>query len=266
MPYPYTSFLGFTINTYTLHLAVGIIVSFALVMFIHQYEFPLHKVADVCLATLLVGLLVARVEHVIVHWSYFSEHTDEILRFTSGGLNWHGAVIGGLGGAWLISKWRGIPLAALLDSFALTLPFIAFGAWRGCEAVACAYGREVQTLASYPDFVVWEGADIYGLIYPRFHTQYLGQILALSLLLIILFLRWRQLLIGYHFALTLALLSIGMLGIGFLRGDAVPTLAEIRLDAFLHLFTLFFGVIFTHIINLRHRKRDYDRQKIRNES
>jgi hypothetical protein len=174
--------------------------------------------------------------------------------------------MGGLLGAWLVSRWQKIPLSRLLDSFALAFPIIAFCAWRGCEATACAYGMEVPTLSAYPDFAVWEGADIYGLIYPRFHTQYLGQILALNLLLIILFLHWRQVLIGYHFALILALLSVGMLAIGFLRGDSVPTLAGIRLNAFLDLFTLLFGVFFTYRINLRHRKRDYDSQKIRNES
>jgi phosphatidylglycerol---prolipoprotein diacylglyceryl transferase len=266
MLYPYTSFLGFTINTYTLHVAVGVIVSFALVMFIHQYDFPLSKVADVCLATLLGGLLFARIEHVLVHWNYFSEHTDEIIRFTYGGLNWHGAVIGGLVGVWGAAKLRKIPLTPLLDSFALVLPLIVFTAWRGCEAVACAFGREVQTLSVHPDFAVWEGSDIYGLIYPRFHTQYLGQMLALILLLVTLFLRWRQIFLGYHFALTVALLSIGMSGIGFLRGDAIPTLAGTHLDTFLHLFTLFFGVFFTYRINLRHRKSDYDRKKLRNES
>lgn len=266
MQYPYTSLLGMTFNTYTLHVALGIAISMFIILYIHRYEFPTSRVADVCMGALIGGLLFARLEHVLVHWSYFADHTGEILRFTSGGLNWHGAVIGGLFGAWLVSKWRGIPLATLLDTFALALPIIAFAAWRGCEAVACAYGEEVQTLAAYPDVAVWEGSDIYGLVYPRFHTQYLGQLLALSLLFLTLFLRWRRLLTSQHFAIILALLSFSMFGISFSRGDAVPTLSGIRVDAFLDLFTLFFGVIFTNSINLRHRKRDYDRHKLRNES
>jgi hypothetical protein len=56
MPYPYTSFLNIILNTYTLHVAVGVIISFALIMFIHRYEFLLSKVADVCLGAAVYSL------------------------------------------------------------------------------------------------------------------------------------------------------------------------------------------------------------------
>jgi phosphatidylglycerol---prolipoprotein diacylglyceryl transferase len=253
---PTISLLTFTFNTYTFLVGVSLLISVGIILRDTRNRLPPARAIDVCIGAMIGGLLVARAEHVLVHWNYFASHTEEILNFKAGGLNWHGAVLGGLCGAWLAGKLRGIRL--LVDSFALALPIIAFGAWRGCEAVACAYGAEVQNLSAYPDLLVWEGSDIYGLVYPRFHTQYVGMMLAVALLVLSGFLRWRKILVGRQFTLILLLFSLGMFVIGFLRGDEVPMLGFLRLDQLLDLSTPLFGVFVAHKINLRHRNAVYD--------
>src|SRR5690606_12168503 len=156
----------------------------------------------------------------------------------AGGLDWHGAVIGGLVGLAAAARWRKLALRDMLDAFAPALPLLAFAGWLGCWGAVCGYGAEVDTLAHYPAFAAAETRDVYGLVAPRYNTRVFGMALALALLILSLVLNRRGWLKYRRFWLLLALLSAGMFGIGFFRGDYALVVAGIRADQWLDVLLL----------------------------
>jgi phosphatidylglycerol:prolipoprotein diacylglycerol transferase len=231
MPTPYTTVGFWTLQTYTLALALGIGVSTAYGLY-RARKRP-GALVDVALGALVVGLLLARLEHVLLNWNYFAYNVNEAFQLNAGGLDWHGAVIGGLLGGYIVARWRRVGTRDLLDPLILALPLIAHAAWYGCWAANCAYGVEVDTLAHFPSWAVGETADIYGIAAPRYNTQIFGLWLTGVLLIIAMILLWRGWLRDVRFWLILALFSLGMFVIGFFRGDYSPMLNGLRLDQWL---------------------------------
>jgi phosphatidylglycerol:prolipoprotein diacylglycerol transferase len=203
-----------------------------------------RRTFDVALGGLMGGLLLARLEHIILQWQYFQVHPSEILDFGAGGLEWHGAVIGAVLGGALVAHWRKMALKPILDRAAFGIPLLALAAWAGCEAALCAYGAEVATMAAYPPGITWEAMDSYGYFAPRFYTQQLGKITSLPLLGFAFWLMWRRRLRGKRFWLLLLLLSLSMFGIGFLRGDYALSVYALRLDAWFDLSLAVYAGIF----------------------
>ncbi len=230
MPEPFTQIGGTTYHTYTLLLALSIVVSAGAGVLRLRGRYSAGKVADAYLAALLLGIVGARAEHVLLHWNHFGENVVDITNLYTGGLNWHGAILGGLVGLYLVSRWHGLNFPQLRDSLVLALPLIAFGAWWGCGASHCAYGREVTTLADYPAWVAAESADVYGIVLPRYNTQVFGIILALAGLVFAGLLVWRDWIPSRRFWSVLALLAAGQFIVGFFRDDSMYTMAGLRAD------------------------------------
>lgn len=220
-----------TLRTFSLLLALGIVTS--IVLFALRRGGRAGDHIDIALTALVSGLVGARLFHVLLHWDYFADNFNEALRLNAGGLDWHGAVLGGLLGLSLASRWRKVAFRAALDALTPALPLLALASWVGCAAAACAYGAEVDTLAHYPPLVVAETRDIFGIVAPRHNTQLFGAALSLLLLLMTALLFWRRWLSGRRFWLVLAFLSLGMFLIAFSRGDAVLLVAGLRGDQWL---------------------------------
>lgn len=213
------------VPTYSLSLTLALALTLVSAVRSHQRTATL---IDVGLAALLIGLIGARLEYVLLAWGHFAAHPDEIARLDMGGLGWHGAVIGGYAGMAIMARWRGLDQRDVLRAFAWALPLLAAGAWIGCGAAGCAYGREVDTLANYPAWLVWEARDVYGILAPRYNTAGFGVLLSLIAALV-------GALSGAdrRFWTMLALISAGMFGIGFIRADASPLIAALRADQLL---------------------------------
>jgi len=102
---------------------------------------------------------------------------------------------------------------------------------------------------------------------PRFYTQSIGTLLALTLLLIERLADWaaRTRKMPFNrFGLILALLSVGMFGIGFLRGDAALIVAGLRSDQWLDLITIVIALVLLVLLGRSHdasRKKGYDSAK-----
>jgi phosphatidylglycerol:prolipoprotein diacylglycerol transferase len=231
MPIPYTTVGFWTLQTYTLALALGIGAGAAFGLF--RVRKRPGALVDVGLGVLIGGLLLARLEHVLLNWNYFSYNVSEAFQLNAGGLDWHGALLGGLLGGYVAARWRRVNTRDLLDTMTVGLPLIAHAAWYGCWAANCAYGVEVDTLAHFPAWAVSESADIYGIAAPRYNTQIFGLWLTGALLVIAVILLWRGWLRGARFWLILALFSLGVFVIGFFRGDYSPMLNGLRLDQWL---------------------------------
>lgn len=143
---------------------------------------------DVVVAAALCGAIGARAGHVALNWAYFSEHIGEVWSLSSGGLNWHGALIGCLFGAQAVAEWRRLDAAHLRDSLALCLPIGAVATWAACAEATCGYGIEVRTLADYPAWLAVESLDIYGVLAPRLNLPLIGAAYAGALgILVLLF-------------------------------------------------------------------------------
>jgi prolipoprotein diacylglyceryltransferase len=197
----------------------------------------------VWLAGIAGGLLVGRAVHVALNWAYFELERGEIWQLNAGGQDWRGAFLGALLGMWLMARLRDVPFDALLDGLAPVLPMIALAGWWGCGAAHCAYGKEVENLSFYPAWQVWEEADIYNLIAPRYATQRLGMILAWAALVIVLAVMWRGWLKWRRLWLALVLIAAGMFALGFLRGDYAVLLGGLRLGQWLDLALALLSII-----------------------
>lgn len=219
--------------TYPALLSVGIVLAIVLVAAFTPRGGRWAQV-DLCLAGLALALVLARAEHVALRWEYYADHLDQALDLRRGGLGWHGAVLGALGGMWL---WRwlrttaGFATPALpWRALAIGLPLLALAAWLGCAAAGCAYGAEVRTLADHPPLVAAELRDVYGILAPRWNTPLYGAlwsgfILAFSILHTA---RGSRAFLGFW--LALALLALGMFVIGYARADVVLAAAALRGD------------------------------------
>ncbi len=248
MPSLYTTIGPWTFQTFTLLLALAVMIGGAFGL--RRAATP-GAVVDIYLVTLVGGVAGARVFHVLLNWDYFAENLNEAPNVTLGGLDWHGAVIGGLVGLWVGMKIRAWVVKGrgrdhfrdLLDPLTLALPLIGLAGWWGCMAALCGYGLEVDNLSNYPAFAVSETADVYGIAAPRYNTQVFGLLLCGGVLIFTLMLLWRGWLGYRRFWLTLALLSAGMFVIGFFRGDHVLMVGGLRGDQVLDIVLLALAVV-----------------------
>ncbi len=231
MPDPTIAFPFFTVPVYSLALTLGIALSIGLGL--RRAALRPSVIIDAGLAACLGGVIGARIVHVLLNWSYFADAFSEALHPNAGGLDWHGAVIGGLIGLALVAWVGKVKLRDLLDALAPALPLLALAGWIGCWAAVCGYGAEVDTLAHYPAWAAAESRDVYGIIAPRYNTQIFGMALAIGLLVISVVLIRRGWLKNRRFWFLLALLSIGMFAIGFFRGDYAVMVAGLRADQML---------------------------------
>lgn len=222
-----------SIRTFTLVVALAILISGGIAIARQRGKASPGALVDVVLGGLVCGVLLARFTHVLINWDYFTDHTDEITQLTAGGLDWHGAVIGGLIGMALVARWRRVDVRDLIDALTLALPLIGLAGWFGCVPALCGYGAEVPTLANFPPLVASETQDIFGIYAPRFNTQFLGMLLCGGTLIIAVVLLLSGRLRYRRFWGVLALLSLGMLVLGFLRGDHAMYAAGLRLDQWL---------------------------------
>ncbi len=235
IPALYTSLGLWTVQTYTLIVGVAIVAATARTLWM-QPPPERRAWADVLLGGLLGGLLGARLLHVLLNADYFADHTQEALQLAAGGLNWHGAVVGGLLGIGGVARLR-VPqrdLRPLFHALAWALPLLTLGGWYGCLSAGCGTGYEVDTLAYYPAWMAIEYADVYGMIAPRLFTPAFGMALGLVALLWVALLRRHP----QRFALTLALIGAGMFGIGIFRADRVPLWFGLRADQVLDALTV----------------------------
>jgi prolipoprotein diacylglyceryltransferase len=235
MPAPDSTVLFWTLPTYTLYVAAGILVAAFITIGVYRWRYvtPVAALVDTLLAGLIGGVIVARASHILLHWAYFQSHTDEITDLQAGGLNWHGAVIGTLLVVVVVARIRDVRIPILLDGLALALPLIGLMVWWGCGAAHCSYGAEVAVMADYPAFAVWEEAGRFNLVAPRFATQRLGMLLSAGTLALAVLFTWRGWFQDRRFWYILAAYATGMMLVDSLRGDYALELGGQRLDVWL---------------------------------
>lgn len=178
----------------------------------------------VALAAALVG---GRIGFVVANWTYFQAHPGESWLVFRGGLTYHGGLLTGLAALALWAHWRD---RSFLRIGGLLAPggalWSAFG-WLACWLDGCAYGRE-----TFIGPLAGDLPDSYGIFAVRYRTQMLGAVFSL-LALAVLWRTRRRLAPAGLFWLGLALLSGGRFIVALLRGDPVPLVGAVRVDALL---------------------------------
>jgi prolipoprotein diacylglyceryltransferase len=235
-----------------LGVALGIVITLGMARFRQQRWMPW---LDACIGAVVGGVIGARTFHVWLNWAYFSAHTDQVAVLSSGGLDWHGAVVGGLIGAVSVALVRRVPLLPLMDALALALPFGAMAGWAASTAANAGYGVEVWTLADYPSWLVTESPDIYGIVAPRLNLPPIGIALALIVLILVVILTLFGRLSGARLWLALCLYSLGMGVISFFRAEYVPTWFGRRADQVLDLALALAAILIFAVVALFQRRR-----------
>ena len=207
-------------------------------------EDPEH-VWNALLLCLFLGVVGARLYHVISSWSYYAQHPGEIFGLRMQGFGIYGAVIGGALGLWIYCRRSGL-------SFLRWADFAAPGL-----ALAQAIGRWGnffnQELYGYPTRLPWgiyiapenrlKGFEQYERFHPTFLYESLWNLLSFAILLVLSRKAAKRLLPGDLFLLYGVLYPLGRFFIEFQRPDAwkiggVPTAQWVAIAAI-----LFFGSV-----------------------
>jgi len=204
---------------------------------------PLIRWLDCGAGAIFCGVIGARAMHVALESNYFSAHTDQIWSLANGGLDWHGAVFGGLIGLALVAGLRRVPFGPLTDAVALVFPLGAALIWAGSGSAATAYGLEVGTLADFPAWLVTESPDIYGAIAPRLDLPHIGIALCLAVWGVVLALTVIQRGSGLRLWISLGALGLLMAILSFFRGDLVTFWFDHRADQVLDLLILLLATL-----------------------
>lgn len=82
---------------------------------IKRFGLDSDRAIDVILATMVCGIIGARLYFVAFQWDYYSQNLIEILNVRGGGLGFYGGIIGGILGMFAACKLRKVPFLPLLD-------------------------------------------------------------------------------------------------------------------------------------------------------
>jgi phosphatidylglycerol:prolipoprotein diacylglycerol transferase len=223
-----TRYGSFFLYSFTVVLSIGIMAGLGLAARRARRLLTNAGWLDTFLAGLVTSLIGGRIGFVWLEWGYFQERPHQILQIWRGGLTYHGVLLAGLLGGWGWCVWRKRPFLQDADLLAPSIALVSAFGWLACWLDGCGYGR----LAPAGSLLAANLPDHLGIYDWRYQTQLLG--LGLSLLVFALALigsrRWAQ---GQTFYMVLLGLSLGRIGISFLRGDTAVPIGALRVDTLL---------------------------------
>jgi phosphatidylglycerol:prolipoprotein diacylglycerol transferase len=213
--------VAFAIGSFTMRwygvmmlLAIAFLVSWVL-YFGKRAGLTTEFVVGAALWTIPLGIIGAKVVHVVGSLSYYLAHPANIA--DPGGLAIFGAILGGMLGLYIHCRLRRVPFARLADLAAPGIILAQAIGRIGCTINGCCYG----TPSSLPWAVTWTHPNTYAPLGIAVHPTQIYELLWDLLVFAILWwlLRGRLKQPGALFAAYLALYSLGSFSIRFLRGD-----------------------------------------------
>jgi len=140
---------NFSIYSYGVVIACSIFVVSSLILRQGKKEgFSEEEFFNLIFLVVIIGLLGARLLHIMVHLAYYLRHPIEIIAIRHGGLAIQGGVIFGLLAAILFLRRRKLPILKTLDIFALYFPLAQAIGRIGCFLNGCCYGKEINFFLS----------------------------------------------------------------------------------------------------------------------
>ena len=179
---------------------------------------------DGALAAAGGALLGGRAIYVWLNAAYFAENPAEAWQVWLGGLNYHGALWGGLAALWLWSRLSGRPFLRHAALFAPGVALLVAFGWAACAVEGCGYGR-----AAAPG--LWAGnlPDDTGVYALRYRTQIGGAVGALAVFALVWWAAARLRPVALVWA-TLGGLAVVHIVVALGRGDPSPVVLGARLD------------------------------------
>jgi prolipoprotein diacylglyceryltransferase len=210
------------VNPFTLIIAGGAVLGLVQVA---RHAAPEEILAwmDAAAITMLAALVGARLYFVFLYFDYYRVQPLEIPQVWLGGLDWPGAVAGGMLAVFGIAFLRALPLGRTADYLAQAAPPLAIAAWLGCWWAGCGYGFPSAFLGM--PITAEDGSSTL-----RFPVQLLA---ALSLLCYYAWLEMgvsRPLLPGARAGWIGLGLAVNLLLFSFLRADPIPLWSGLRPD------------------------------------
>jgi prolipoprotein diacylglyceryltransferase len=208
------------------------------------------------LAVFAGALLAARLVFVLEHLAYYSTRQIEILNFSSGGLWWPGAAVGGLMVTLVIGILRHRKVKETFDKFNVFLLPLALSFWLAAWRAGVGYGARL-------DSSVWWGMpmlDISGVTTPRVPVQPAA---ALTILMLLGAMEWvwkKPAPAGRRMAVLLLVLSVHTLLFSLMRTDPVQPFFGIRLDVWISILLIFVsGILLACTFEVKSRKSQMEK-------
>lgn len=222
--------------SYTVVLGVGLLLALGLTAALARRDGP-RDWFDGALAAALGALLIGRVVFVWLNAGYFAENPFEAWQIWLGGLNAHGALLGGLAGLWLWARITRRPFYPYAGLLAPGLALLAAFGWAACRFEGCAYG-----LPAALGLLTADLPDNFGVFAVRYRTQLFGMMGSLLVFGLSLW-AYRRARPSLLFWGVMAGLAFVRAAVALGRGDPAPLLAGWRLDLLVDLGLLVISLL-----------------------
>lgn len=192
--------------------------------------------------TVLLGALMgARIGFVVEHLPYYSKHLNEIPQFWLGGLNWQGALAGGLIAPPLIASAVHWKLELVEEHLSRLVMPLGIAGWAGLWVSGLGYGTKLEGTFWW----AMPAVDESGVVSLRTPLQPIA-ILSLAVFLGVLELWLHQRKQpSLRAPLTFLIFSADMLLLSFLRADPAPMLFGLRIETWLAMIYTLAGIAIT---------------------
>ncbi|NOQ40765.1 MAG: hypothetical protein GQ562_10655 [Anaerolineales bacterium] len=179
---------------------------------------------DAGIGLLFAGLLGARIGYILLNWSFFRNHADQMPQIWLGGVSWPGALMGAgiaLLGIHLI--WKE-PLAELADSYLPLVGTVAVAIWMTGWGAGVGYGPRTNAWFGIPV------RDLFGVIENRWPLPILGAGLSAGWITGLVLLPLKQWKVKPGWKAVLGITGIVVINgvISLFRVDPAPLLWGIR--------------------------------------
>lgn len=145
---------NFTIHTYGVLTAIGLIVGFYVGLYFAKKEGLREKdYENAFLLIVLGGIVGARTAYIIEHREDFGSIFD-FFAIWNGGINWFGGFIGGLIVALIYLRHKKVPLLKSADVAGISIPIGHFFGRLGCTSAGCCHGKPVPPDSPFKDIAI----------------------------------------------------------------------------------------------------------------
>lgn len=145
---------GFTIHTYGVLTAIGLIVGFYVGLYFAKREgINERDYENIFFITVFSGIVGARVAYILEHREDFSSVLD-FFAVWNGGIDWFGGFIGGMIGAIGYKVYKNLPALKLMDIAAISIPIGHFFGRLGCTSAGCCHGKPVPEDSPFRDIAI----------------------------------------------------------------------------------------------------------------
>ncbi len=207
---------------------------------------------DAALVAVVFGGVGARVYHVLTHWDYYSQNTDDITNLAQGGMGMRGALVLGLLALLLFAWIRRASFWKLADAGAVGLALAQSIGWYGAHLVGANYGvvsdaALVLPLGAHTGAIIGlaqDLPDVYGIVEPRVPVQLIAMAFFLILFLALVWMGWRRHPdAGIVFLTYLIIAAAGGFALGYVRADETLDVNGWRIDQWVDLLVAGIGLL-----------------------